>query len=308
MIPALAGSFRVIVPDLRGHGWTAAPVAGYEKQQLAADLLGALDALGIERVTWIGHDWGGWVGFLAALQVPERFERMLALGIPHPWVSLHPRQLMMLGYQGPISLPFLGPRLARPMARAVLQRGRGAEPLAAADLAIFAENLPSAVTVAMYRTFLTREVLTVARGRFADTVLEVPTTLALGARDLVTRGIDRWTGGRSAQARRRGVAGRRPLAARAEISGDSRLGQERRPGRGHAELASPSSSSPRFWRKLPSAPARAAITVMAQISIRTSSTRPPVEIGFLIEDETVSSCVVVQNRALPNVPSSVSGA
>lgn len=189
VIPALAGSFRVIVPDLRGHGWTAAPPAGYEKQQLAMDVLGALDALGIERVTWIGHDWGGWVGFLAAMTAPERFERMLALGIPHPWVAPHPRQLAMLGYQGPISLPFLGLRLARPMARAILQTGRGADRLAAADLAIFSDNLPPAVTVAMYRTFLTREVLPVARGRFADVILDVASTLALGARDLVTRGI-----------------------------------------------------------------------------------------------------------------------
>jgi pimeloyl-ACP methyl ester carboxylesterase len=189
VIPALAGSFRVIAPDLRGHGWSAAPAGGYEKEQLATDILGVLDRLGVERASWIGHDWGGWVGFLAAIRAPERFERMLALGIPHPWVAPHPRQLAMLGYQGPISLPFLGPRLARPMARAILRSGRGADRLAAADLGIFSDNLPPAVTVAMYRTFLTREVLPLARGRFAGSLLDVPTTLALGARDLVTRGI-----------------------------------------------------------------------------------------------------------------------
>ena len=189
VIPELARSFRVIVPDLRGHGWTAAPASGYEKQQLASDVLGALDALGIERVTWIGHDWGGWAGFLAALEAPERFERMLALGIPHPWIAPHPRQLAMLGYQGPISLPLLGLRLARPMACAILRAGRGGERLAARDLAVFSDNLPPAVTVAMYRTFLTREVLPMARGRFADAILDVPSTVAVGARDLVTRGM-----------------------------------------------------------------------------------------------------------------------
>ena len=41
----------------------------------------------------------------------------------------------------------------------------------------------------MYRTFLTREVVPVARGRYADAVLQVPTTLAIGAHDLITRGI-----------------------------------------------------------------------------------------------------------------------
>lgn len=189
VIPELADSFRVIVPDLRGHGWSAAPAGGYEKDQLATDILGLLDRLGVERTSWIGHDWGGWVGFLAAIRAPERFARMLALGIPHPWVAPHPRQLAMLGYQGPISLPFLGPHLARPMARAILQTGRGSERLAASDLAIFSDNLPSAVTVAMYRTFLTREVLPMARGRFAEVTLDVASTLAVGARDLVTRGM-----------------------------------------------------------------------------------------------------------------------
>ena len=179
----------MIAPDLRGHGWSAAPAGGYEKEQLATDILGLLDRMEVRRAIWIGHDWGGWVGFLAALRAPERFERMLALGIPHPWVAPHPRQLAMLGYQGPISLPFIGPRLARPMARAILQTGRGGERLAEADLSIFSENLPPAVTVAMYRTFLTREVLPMAQGRFAEVTLDVASTLAVGARDLVTRGM-----------------------------------------------------------------------------------------------------------------------
>jgi pimeloyl-ACP methyl ester carboxylesterase len=57
-----------------------------------------------------------------------------------------------------------------------------------ADVTIFAENIPGRVTVAMYRTFLTRELVPIARGRYADAVLEVPTTVLLGQRDLVTKG------------------------------------------------------------------------------------------------------------------------
>ena len=187
VIPGLADRFRVIAPDLRGHGWTEAPVAGYEKEQLASDLLALLDARGIGRVTWIGHDWGGWTGFLAALRAPERFERMLAVCIPHPWSPPSLRRLaVLLSYQGPISLPFIGPRVATPMLRRLLQSGRGGDPLPADDLAVFADHLPPAVTVAMYRTFLTRELLPIVRGRYADAVLEVPTTALLGERDLVT--------------------------------------------------------------------------------------------------------------------------
>jgi pimeloyl-ACP methyl ester carboxylesterase len=188
VIEALAERFRVIAPDLRGHGWSAAPVGGYEKDQLATDLLAVLDILGIERTTWIGHDWGAWTGYIAAIRAPERFERMLALAVPHPWTPSHPRQLALLAYQGPVSLPFLGKRVARPMTRAVLQAGRFGDPISAGDLKVFVDHLPPAVTVAMYRTFLTREVLPLARGRYANEVLRVPTTMLVGAHDLVTRG------------------------------------------------------------------------------------------------------------------------
>src|SRR5581483_8160583 len=38
MIPPLAERYRVIVPDLRGHGWSEEPRTGYEKESLAQDL------------------------------------------------------------------------------------------------------------------------------------------------------------------------------------------------------------------------------------------------------------------------------
>jgi pimeloyl-ACP methyl ester carboxylesterase len=189
VIPGLAQRFRVIAPDLRGHGWTNAPPDGYEKEQLVSDLLAVLDALGIERVTWIGHDWGGWTGLLAAMRAPARLERLLALSIPHLWDTLRPGRIaILLSYQGPISMPILGPRIADRMVRAILQSGRGPDRLDAADVRMFAENIPPRVTVAMYRTFVTREAWPVARGRYARSVLEVPTTLLVGAHDPVTRG------------------------------------------------------------------------------------------------------------------------
>jgi pimeloyl-ACP methyl ester carboxylesterase len=188
VIPGLAEQYRVIAPDLRGHGWTEAPADGYEKEQLVSDLLGVLDALGIERVSWIGHDWGGWTGLLAAMRAPARSERLLALSIPHPWEAIRPGRIaILLSYQGPISLPLIGPRIADRMVRAILQSGRGPDRLDAADVDLFAEHIPPSVTVAMYRTFVTREAWPVARGRYAHSVLEVPTTLLVGAHDPVTR-------------------------------------------------------------------------------------------------------------------------
>jgi pimeloyl-ACP methyl ester carboxylesterase len=190
VIPALAGDFRVIAADLRGHGWSEVPGDGYEKERLAGDLLSLLDALRLERVTWIGHDWGGWAGLLAALRAPDRLDRMLALCIPHPWLAPDPRRLaVMLSYQGPIALPLLGPRAANPMLRRILQAGRGRDRLSEKDLALFADRISPEVTVAMYRTFLTHEVMPIVRGRFADAKLGVPTSLLVGSRDLVTQGL-----------------------------------------------------------------------------------------------------------------------
>jgi pimeloyl-ACP methyl ester carboxylesterase len=189
VIPELAKSFRVIAVDLRGHGWSEAPPAGYEKEQLASDIFATLDALGVDTVAWIGHDWGAWAGFLAAVREPRRISRMLTLSIPHLWTPPHPRRLGLLAYQGPLSLPVVGPRVAGPVSRAILQVGRGGERLSAADVNLFADHIPAAVTVAMYRTFLTREVPPFVRGRYAHSTLEVPTTNLVGARDLVARGM-----------------------------------------------------------------------------------------------------------------------
>src|SRR5947209_8264483 len=143
VIPALAPEHRIIAPDLPGFGWSDAPPGAYEKEELASRLLTLLDELGVERTTWIGHDWGGWIGFLTALRAPERIERMLALAIPPFWAPQSVKQTVaLLAYQVPISLPVLGPRVADPMARRILQIGRGADRLSSEDVDRFASHIP----------------------------------------------------------------------------------------------------------------------------------------------------------------------
>jgi pimeloyl-ACP methyl ester carboxylesterase len=54
---ALADRYRVLVPDLRGHGRsTGAPDAGHGRD--AADLVALLDHLGLERAHFVGHSGG----------------------------------------------------------------------------------------------------------------------------------------------------------------------------------------------------------------------------------------------------------
>jgi pimeloyl-ACP methyl ester carboxylesterase len=193
-IPALAERYRVICPDLRGFGWSDAPPDGYEKENLAADVVGLLDALGLERVSLVGHDWGGWCAFLICLNHPERIERYLALNIPPPWGKLDLRALGALWrfwYQYLIASPRLGDWVIRnrPGFVRYILRGTSARKDTWSDeeLAEFIEPLRwperSHATVQLYRTFLLREFPSIARGRYESLRLTTPTLLLFGTRD-----------------------------------------------------------------------------------------------------------------------------
>jgi soluble epoxide hydrolase/lipid-phosphate phosphatase len=76
--------FRAIAPDMRGYGGTDAPAdpAQYTMKTLTADMAGLLDALGIEKAVFVGHDWGGAVTWQMGLRYPERVERLVGLNTP----------------------------------------------------------------------------------------------------------------------------------------------------------------------------------------------------------------------------------
>ena len=75
---ALAGTFRVLRFDQRGHGDSPVPDGPYSVDELTADLLGLLDRLGIERAHLCGLSLGGAVSMAVAARAPERV-RGLAL-------------------------------------------------------------------------------------------------------------------------------------------------------------------------------------------------------------------------------------
>jgi pimeloyl-ACP methyl ester carboxylesterase len=78
--------FRVIAPDLRGYGETAAPrqVRDYRLELLRADILDLLRVLGIDKVRLVGHDWGAVIGWQLCMAAPSRIERFVALSVGHP--------------------------------------------------------------------------------------------------------------------------------------------------------------------------------------------------------------------------------
>ncbi|MBB4837089.1 pimeloyl-ACP methyl ester carboxylesterase [Sphingomonas kyeonggiensis] len=87
-IAALARDHYVIAPDQRGFGYSARPegVASYTPDKPVADLLALADHLGIGPFTLVGHDWGGAIAWMAALQNPQRIARLIIVNAPHPLV------------------------------------------------------------------------------------------------------------------------------------------------------------------------------------------------------------------------------
>jgi len=98
---------RLIAPDLPGYGWSGAPPHRWFKQAVADDVLALMDALDLQRVLLVGHDWGGFIGHLLALQSPDRVSAYLALNISHPWNTartLAPHIWRLLTYQPAMAL------------------------------------------------------------------------------------------------------------------------------------------------------------------------------------------------------------
>jgi len=189
VIGPLAERFRVLAIDLRGFGWSSpAPDGDYRKERLVEDLLALLDAEGIDRVNHLGHDWGGFVGFLLARRAPERVRRLMVCNIVAPWT---PARRMLphvwrLAYQPLVGAPVLGPALHRDgrLPRAALRSA-----MSEADAEIFLERLrrpdQAAAGAAYYRQFLLRELPGVAlSGRPR---LPMPVKVLFGARDRVLR-------------------------------------------------------------------------------------------------------------------------
>jgi pimeloyl-ACP methyl ester carboxylesterase len=84
----LSPRFRVLALDLRGRGQSDAPPAGfdptapaanYTMADHAADMVGVIDALGVDHPVLAGHSFGGMLALHLAAHFPERFQRVVVL-------------------------------------------------------------------------------------------------------------------------------------------------------------------------------------------------------------------------------------
>ena len=88
-----AKNFRVIVPDLRGHGWSDNPRKEFTHRLMAADLFALLDALNVGPVRAIGVSNGALVLMHMAVQQRDRIEAMVLVGAA-PYLGEEARTIM----------------------------------------------------------------------------------------------------------------------------------------------------------------------------------------------------------------------
>ena len=85
LAPRLAERFTVVIPDLRGYGWSSAPAStngdAYAKRVMGGDMVALMADLGFSHFALAGHDRGARVGYRLALDQPGRLSKLALLDI-----------------------------------------------------------------------------------------------------------------------------------------------------------------------------------------------------------------------------------
>jgi pimeloyl-ACP methyl ester carboxylesterase len=79
VMPDLAKTHTVIVPDLRGAGSSDKPATGYDKKTMAQDIHGLVKSLGFDKATIVGHDIGLMVAYAYAAQYPDETDQVVLM-------------------------------------------------------------------------------------------------------------------------------------------------------------------------------------------------------------------------------------
>lgn len=76
VVPLLAQHHTVVAIDLPGQGDSGPSPVGYESWEIAGLVTELLNALNLERVTFVGHDIGAWIGFALGYRSPDRLDAL----------------------------------------------------------------------------------------------------------------------------------------------------------------------------------------------------------------------------------------
>ena len=123
-VPPLAGEYRVLRRDMRGHGQSADPGADYvwSVDDLLNDMKGFLDALGLDQVHYVGESVGGILGIAFAARWPERFKSLTLCATPTA-IRPHIQRMFAVGHEDWYTA--LGKLGARGWAKALMEQGGG---------------------------------------------------------------------------------------------------------------------------------------------------------------------------------------
>lgn len=73
----LQNEFDVVLPDARGHGKSTAPINGYSYSDLANDVIGLIETLGLDAPVLLGHSMGGLTAAVVASQLGSAISRLV---------------------------------------------------------------------------------------------------------------------------------------------------------------------------------------------------------------------------------------
>ena len=91
-IPVLGERFEVIVPDMRGFGYSDKPRTGYDTRTAASDMHELARVLGYQRVSLVAHDIGARVAYRFTLDHEETVARLALLDSTPPHESYGPQR------------------------------------------------------------------------------------------------------------------------------------------------------------------------------------------------------------------------
>jgi pimeloyl-ACP methyl ester carboxylesterase len=93
VVAGLAPRFRVVALDLRGRGFSDKLATGYSMPDHAADVLGVLDSLHLDRVVLCGHSFGGLLSMYLAARRPDRISQAILVDAA---AQIHPNAVEMI--------------------------------------------------------------------------------------------------------------------------------------------------------------------------------------------------------------------
>lgn len=192
-IPFFAKHFKVIAADIRGFGWSDAPVKGYTKDELADDFVKLIHTLGYSEILLLSHDWGGWIGFITSAKNPGLIKRHFAANIVPLWPKLDLKLIpatLKLSYMIPVSMPYFGPKMLAKgnYQRWLFRRGNTRkEGWTEEEMSVFTDRFKdisrARASSKLYRDFILKEYLPLGLGKYRKYHLKTPTYVLFGTED-----------------------------------------------------------------------------------------------------------------------------